>query len=1066
VTATDLQAQAHPEVHPDGSHSRVMRRLFGRATNGEWIFPVAVLSALYFFDEFDTSAFATLAPEIQRDFGLSDSDFLGLILVNLALLAVLALPFGYWADRTRRTKLVVASGVLAGVFSLVTGLAGTVAVLVLGRFGNGLGSLANTTVHRSLLTDYYTPASRPGVFAAHTNSLYVGAVLGPLLAGGLGALFGWRAAFSVLLIPIVLTSLIALKLPEVRRGATDDAAGARGLEQERAPSFIPSVKILFGVKTLRLQYVGYTLFGVGLVAIAVYLPLFYDRVFEIGPAQRGIFGALGASATFLGVLRGGRKAAGWFAKDPREPLRQAGYALGSYGITLLAIAVTPYLWLSVLLGTVGAFFVGNFFAPFYAAQALVTPPKVRTLSFSMGGIFFVIGFAFFYLTGLATISDNHGIRWGLAVLTPFWVAAGAVTWLSGRYMQEDATKQLAGLLAAREPGDDDGPDGEADDPWGGGNGPVPGGLPDPYEPASSQPHLQPDADGAAHDRPILLSCRGVDAAYGQVQVLFDVNLDILDGEILALLGTNGAGKSTVLRIISGLLGASDGNVWFDGQDITNLPPRKLVELGIVQMPGGRSVFPTLTIAESLRLAGWMYKKSDPEHVKQATEQVLEYFPILRERKDQLAGDLSGGEQQMLGLAMAFIAKPKLLMIDELSLGLAPIIVGQLVDIVRRISAQGTTIVLVEQSVNVALTLAERAIFMEKGEVRFSGRTADLLGRGDLLRSVFLEGAGAKKSEKAVVRERGARTDLTVPPLLKATGLVKRFGGIAATSDVSFQLNKNEILGIIGPNGAGKTTLFDLVSGYLQPDEGSVHFLGQDVSQWSPDQRAFAGLARSFQDARLFPSLTVAENLGLAFERHLEVRDVLAATLGLPAVQQSEVQIAITVHELIELLGLQAFAHKFVSELSTGSRRIVDLGMALAHRPDVLILDEPSSGIAQRETEALGPLLVRIHEELGCSLLVIEHDMPLLLSISDRLLALETGRLIAEGTPEQVIADPLVVASYLDTDESVISRSGTRTVEEPIEEAPPVKAARRRVVRVDPDATDTPRPARSRAGGRS
>ena len=179
------------------------------------------------------------------------------------------------------------------------------------------------------------------------------------------------------------------------------------------------------------------------------------------------------------------------------------------------------------------------------------------------------------------------------------------------------------------------------------------------------------------------------------------------------------------------------------------------------------------------------------------------------------------------------------------------------------------------------------------------------------------------------------------------------------------------------------------------------------------------------DARLFPSLTVAENLGLALERHLETRDMLAAATRLPAVADTEHNVAITVYELIELLGLKAFASKFVSELSTGSRRIVDLGMALAHRPEVLILDEPSSGIAQRETEALGPLLVRIHQELGCSLLVIEHDMPLLLGISDRLLALETGTLIAEGPPDEVINDPSVVASYLDTDESVVYRSGAR-----------------------------------------
>src|SRR5205823_11529439 len=132
------------------------------------------------------------------------------------------------------------------------------------------------------------------------------------------------------------------------------------------------------------------------------------------------------------------------------------------------------------------------------------------------------------------------------------------------------------------------------------------------------------------------------------------------------------------------------------------------------------VFPTLTVDECLRLAGWLYKRHDSAHIREATRRVHEYFPILAQRGDQLAGNLSGGEQQMLGLAMAFIAKPRLLMIDELSLGLAPTIVGQLVDIVRAIHEQGTTIIDVEQSVNVALTLAERAIFMEKGEVRFSG----------------------------------------------------------------------------------------------------------------------------------------------------------------------------------------------------------------------------------------------------------------------------------------------------------------------------------------------------------
>jgi ABC-type branched-subunit amino acid transport system ATPase component len=184
-----------------------------------------------------------------------------------------------------------------------------------------------------------------------------------------------------------------------------------------------------------------------------------------------------------------------------------------------------------------------------------------------------------------------------------------------------------------------------------------------------------------------------------------------------------------------------------------------------------------------------------------------------------------------------------------------------------------------------------------------------------------------------------------------------------------------------------------------------------------------GLGRSFQDARIFPSLTVAENLAHALERHLPIRDHAAAALGLPAMREQEDDIAWAVADLVELVGLTAFRDKFVSELSTGSRRVVDIAMAMAHDPAVLILDEPSSGIAQRETEALGPLLTHIRDETGCAMLVIEHDMPLIAAVSDRMMALEQGRVIAGGTPQDVLNDAQVIASYLGTDQAAIGRSG-------------------------------------------
>ena len=535
----------------------------------------------------------------------------------------------------------------------------------------------------------------------------------------------------------------------------------------------------------------------------------------------------------------------------------------------------------------------------------------------------------------------------------------------------------------------------------------------------------------------LLSCRGVDVAYDKVQVLFGVDLEVEQGEIVALLGTNGAGKSTLLKAVSGLVEPSAGQIVFDGVDITKADAVATATQGIVQVPGGRAIFPTLTVAEHFTVGAWMFAAEDPAEVDRRTQEVLAMFPRVAERWDQLAGNLSGGEQQQLALGMAFVAKPKLLIIDELSLGLAPTVITQLLEIVRKIHAQGCTIILVEQSINVALTIATRAYFMEKGEVRFSGPTEQLLERDDILRSVFLHGASKGMSQAAPpkmspaasqpgtasmsLRERQPLAPASTKPVLEVFGLTKHFGGITAVTDVTFTVHEDEILGLIGPNGAGKTTIFDMVSGHLAADAGRVRIYGRDVTDWGADRRAAIGLGRSFQDARIFASLTVAENIALGLERHVDVRDHVSALLCTPAMRESEEDVAFTVADLVDLLGLGAFRDKFVSELSTGSRRIVDLAMAIAHDPRLLLLDEPSSGIAQRETEALGPLLLDIRRATGCAMLIIEHDMPLITELSDQIVALEIGRVVLQDTPAAVLADPRVVAAYLGGDLSVIKR---------------------------------------------
>ena len=547
-----------------------------------------------------------------------------------------------------------------------------------------------------------------------------------------------------------------------------------------------------------------------------------------------------------------------------------------------------------------------------------------------------------------------------------------------------------------------------------------------------QGHGSPPADGK------LLACRDIDMFYGPVQILFGVNFDVEPGELVALLGTNGAGKSTLLKGISGLVRPKRGEVVFKGENITKLPADVTAKRGISLMPGGKAVFPTLTVAENLKMAAWLIR-DDHERIESARQEVLSLFPILGQRYQQMAGNLSGGEQQMLALGSAMMTRPELLMIDELSLGLAPTVVGALLEVVEEIHRRGTTVVIVEQSVNVALNLAKRATFMEKGEVRFEGPTDELLDRPDILRSVFIAGASSHNGEGRPQTGIEADAPTTQVPaygvaatsagtgeraVLECHGLVKTFGGITAVDHVDLDVRSGEIVGLIGHNGAGKTTLMDCISGFLAIDQGRVVLDGADISDWPPHQRALGELGRSFQDARLYPSLTVQETIAVARERHLQSRDIFAAALQLPASYESEAAAMAMVDDLIELMGLGAYREKLTGELSTGTRRIVDLACIMAQDPKVLMLDEPSGGIAQKETEALGPLLRRVRDQTDCSILIIEHDMPMLSSLCDRLVALELGAVIAEGPPAEVLAHPAVIASYLGTDDTAIARSGS------------------------------------------
>jgi ABC-type branched-subunit amino acid transport system ATPase component len=258
------------------------------------------------------------------------------------------------------------------------------------------------------------------------------------------------------------------------------------------------------------------------------------------------------------------------------------------------------------------------------------------------------------------------------------------------------------------------------------------------------------------------------------------------------------------------------------------------------------------------------------------------------------------------------------------------------------------------------------------------------------------------------------------------GVRVTYGGLIALDVDEMEIPRGQIVGIVGANGAGKTTLLDVISGFTIADSGSVLLDGEkELLRTAPSRRAKRGIGRSFQGAELFSSMTVADTVRAGLHQRLGAVSVFGAALGAPWTRRRERAIAREADALVEQMGLLPFYDKLIGELSTGTRRIVDLTCALGQRPRVLLLDEPGAGVAQSEIPALRKLILQIRETVGCTVVVVEHDIPLLRSLTDMMFALEAGRVIARGSADEVLSDPEVVAAYLGTNETAIARSGTR-----------------------------------------
>ena len=944
---------------------------------GEAAFPLVVLFGLNAVDELDRTAFGILLPNIRDEFHLDNTKVLGL--VALASVAALALqvPIAQYADRSRRVPLAIVGAVVWALFSGLTGLATGVIVLTIARSGSSIGKAVIDPTHNSLIADYYPINSRSRVFSTHRAANAVGSFVGPLAAGLLAYAFGWRAPFLVFMIPTLVFAVIALRLREPIRGRWERQAMGASDEviatEETVPSYAESWRTVQKIESLKRIWWSLPFLATALIGFVALASLLYEQEFGLDERARGFASAIAEPFQLVGLVLGSRIVTRRFLGKMRGLIRFLAKVAIATSIAAIGFALAPNIVVAVAVNCVISASLAMLGPGILVALSLAIPPRARATGFSVASLWVIPGLIVLPIIGW--ISGHVGIRWGLLVLVPLFIIGSFVLGSAGSSIDADIAQVWRAAAARSE---------------------------------ALYQRRQGQTD--------LLLVRGVDAGYDGRQVLFGVDIDIKEGEIVALLGTNGAGKSTLLKSISGVVEADRGAVVLDGRDITHAPPNEIATLGISQMPGGQGVFGSLTVGENLRLAGWTRTHGDAEA---AVEDVLATFPVLRERYDASAADLSGGQQQMLALGMAFVAKPRVLLIDELSLGLAPVVVGQLLPLVRRLADDGVAVVLVEQSVNVALTLAERAYFMERGTIRFSGPTADLLNRPDLLRSVFLTDISASSATASAAVAPSQEIALGI------TGLCRSFGGNRAVNDVSFSVGKGEIVGMIGPNGAGKTTLFDLVSGYLTADDGRLVLDGRDITNDSATGRARRGLGRSFQDARLFPDMTVTEAIAVALERWTTQRSVLAAALRFPTVFDEEERTTARVGELIDVMNLGAYCNSFIRELSTGTRRIVDLACLVGHRPTVVLLDEPSSGIAQREVEALAPVLLRLRDEMGASLLVIEHDLPLISSISDRLIALDHGEVVAAGSPAEVLTHPDVVESYLGNNAAARQRSGLR-----------------------------------------
>lgn len=674
--------------------------------------PLVLLTAAAIVPGTFGNGIAIIGKNLEHSFHMHNAALAAVTFVAQVAQLLWAVPLALLADRGSRKLVAAVALIVFAVFGSLMSLSPNVWAFAFLYLAASVGAGVNTTVHNSYLSDAYPTEGRGRVFSWHNLSTPLSQTIGVLVFGlVVTAAHNWRYGLLVAMagIPIGL-ALLRIREPDKGANEASHILKSSGMDvhsqQEQAPRVLlgSAITRLLRIRSLYYELIAVAILGFAGTGAPLFGSLFFADKFHLDVAGRSEVYAIIGLAAFLGLPVAYVVGDRYFRRAPQRPLVIAGLCISAYGVLFVSSLYVPALWTCVALQTLASAAVAPLAICIFLTLAATAPPEMRTICFAMFGVFSLVFGGFTGSVLLGAVSDAvgglHGIVVALTLIGPVCVAGGIFLIVGSRHVRRDITLVIEDVLERYAEG------------------------------------KRRQAGGAIP----ALQVHNLDFYYGTNQVLFDVDLEVAEGEMVALLGTNGAGKSTLLRAVSGLEHPHRGVIRVFGVNCTYLEPEQIIGQGVALLVGGKMTFPGLTVRDNLRIGEHSFRR-ERARAAAALDEAMGVFPELAARLDQPAGTLSGGEQQMLALARVMMTRPRLLMIDELALGLAPKTVDRLMGIVRRVNADGTTVILVEQSVNRAMHLADRAFFLERGEIRFDGPTAELLDRPDLLRPVFLAEAG-------------------------------------------------------------------------------------------------------------------------------------------------------------------------------------------------------------------------------------------------------------------------------------------------------------------------------------